>query len=89
MRQYGLAESRQAAALEATADSAAAEATEDVQRADEYVLAVVLFAACLFFAGLSTRLHTPRTQAVVLALGCLLFVGTATWVATLPVTVAT
>jgi hypothetical protein len=50
---------------------------------------VVLFAACLFFAGLSTRLRTPRTQPVVLALGCLLFVGTMAWVATLPVTVAT
>jgi hypothetical protein len=52
------------------------------------VLAVVLFAACLFFAGLSTRLPTLRGQAVVLSLGCLLFVGTVIWVATLPATVS-
>jgi hypothetical protein len=34
----------------------------DIQRADKYVLAVVLFAACLFLAGLSTRLRTVATR---------------------------
>ena len=31
-----------------------------IQRADNYSLAVVLFAASLFFAGISTRLHSPN-----------------------------
>ena len=31
-----------------------------IQRADNYSLAVVLFAASLFFAGISTRLHSPH-----------------------------
>src|SRR5688572_25810774 len=54
MEQYDLAASDDAASQEAEADDAAAQATEAVHRADNYVLAVVLFAACLFFAGLST-----------------------------------
>ena len=61
---------------------------EDIQRADNYVLAVVLFAACLFFAGISTKLRTPTGQAAILALGCaLLFFGTVVWIATFPVSV--
>ena len=60
---------------------------EDIQRADNYVLAVVRFAACLFFAGLSTRMRTITGQEVILALGSLLFVATVVWIATFPVTV--
>ncbi len=89
MEQYDLAASDDAASQEAEADDAAAQATEAVHRADNYVLAVVLFAACLFFAGLSTRMRSIRGQSVILALGCILFVGTVAWVATFPVTVAT
>jgi hypothetical protein len=89
MEQYSLAARDDAASQEAEADDAAAEATEAVHRADNYVLAVVLFAACLFFAGLSTRMRSIRGQSVILALGCILFVGTVAWVATFPVTVAT
>jgi hypothetical protein len=89
MEQYDLAASDDAASQEAEADDAAAQATEAVHRADNYVLAVVLFAACLFFAGLSTRMRSIRGQSVILALGCILFIGTVAWVATFPVTVAT
>jgi hypothetical protein len=85
---YASSVTREAGSLEAQADSDSSDAAEDIERADEYVLAVVLFAACLFFAGLSTRLSTLRGQAVVLSLGCLLFVGTGIWVATLPATVS-
>jgi hypothetical protein len=53
------------------------------------MLAVVLFASALFFAGLSTKLQTPRTRGVVLGLGCLLFLGTVIWIATLPVQLTT
>jgi hypothetical protein len=88
MEQYKLAASDEAESLEAAANSAGAEAVEDIERADKYVLAVVLFASCLFFAGLSTRLHTPTTRAVVLGLGCVMFLGTVAWIATFPVTVS-
>lgn len=87
MKQYRLHANQRSETLEAEADAAGAEAREAIQRADRYVFAVVLFAACLFFAGLSTRLHTRGGQIAVLTLGCVLFVATAAWVATLPVTV--
>jgi hypothetical protein len=87
MKRYKLEASQEADSQEATADSAAADAAADIQRADKYVLAVVLFAACLFLAGLSTRLRTTSAQAVVLTLGGVLFIGTVIWVATFPVTV--
>jgi hypothetical protein len=87
MPQYSVAANEDAASQERTADAAAAEAAEDIHRADNYVLAVVLFAACLFFAGLSTRMRTTTGQQVILTLGCLLFVASVVWVATFPVTV--
>jgi uncharacterized protein (DUF305 family) len=87
MAQYGVAANEDAASQETAADTAAAQAAEDIHRADNYVLAVVLFAACLFFAGISTRMRTVNGQSVILALGCVLFVATVVWVATFPVTV--
>lgn len=87
MKQYVVAANQESAAQEAAADAASAEATEDIQRADNYVLAVVLFAACLFFAGLSTRMRTLTAQKAILTLGCILLLGTVIWVATFPVTV--
>jgi hypothetical protein len=88
MPEYDLEATRQAARLEAQATAASAEAREDIQRADNYVLAVVLFASALFFAGISTKLGTPRARATILALGYLIFLGTAVWIATFPVSVA-
>jgi hypothetical protein len=87
MAKYSLAANDEAASLETAADAASAQAAENIQRADNYVLAVVLFATCLFFAGLSTRMRTMTGQTVILALGCVLFVATVAWVATFPVTV--
>ena len=49
------------------------------------MLAVVLFAVSLFFAGISTKLRGVRNREVLIALGGLLFLGTAVWIATLPV----
>lgn len=87
MTQYGVAANDDSASLETTADAASAQAAEDIHRADNYVLAVVLFAACLFFAGLSTRMRTLTGQSVIVALGCVVFLATVIWVATFPVTV--
>jgi hypothetical protein len=87
MRQYSVEASEESASQEADANAAAAEAVDDIQRADNYVLAVVLFAVCLFFAGISTKLRTPTGQAAILALGWALFCGTLVWIATFPVSV--
>jgi hypothetical protein len=87
IKEYKLDASQDAEALEAEATVAATLAAEDIDRADKYVLAVVLFASCLFFAGLSTRMRTITGRGVILTLGCILFVATVVWVATFPVTV--
>src|SRR5258705_124468 len=52
MTQYHLAAQDRAQALTRTAEAATAEAKVDNQRSDNYVLAVVLFASALFFAGI-------------------------------------
>jgi hypothetical protein len=66
------------------AGTAAAEASRDIEHANNYVLAVVLFSAALFFGGISTRLQRPGPRAVVLGVGCAVLAGTLAWVATLP-----
>jgi hypothetical protein len=86
--QYRLAALEQVDRLEAEAAAAADQVKTDIQRADNYLLAVVLFAAALFFAGISTRLQTARARIAVLGLGCVVFVATAIWLATFPVTFA-
>ena len=85
---YRNALTQEAETQAAKADAAGAIATEDIDRADRYVLAVVLFASCLFLAGLSTRIRGRTGQTVILSLGCFVFVGTAVWIATFPVSVA-
>ena len=88
MPEYELAEQVEADRLDAVATAAVDRAKESNQRSDNYVLAVVLFASALFFAGISTKLSRQPTRIAVLGLGWLLFLGTAIWVATFPVTVA-
>jgi len=51
------------------------------------VLGVVLFASALFFAGMSTKLTSPRLRVAMLVIGCAVFLGTATWIATSPVSI--
>jgi hypothetical protein len=59
-----------------------------IQRADDYSLAVVLFAASLFFAGISTRLRASTPRMVIVGLGYALFLGSVIWIATFPVTLS-
>jgi hypothetical protein len=82
--QYRLAADRQAQRLELKAAADSAHAKDANERADNYMLAVVLFASSLFFAGISTKLHTSTAKLVLLAVGTVLFLGTAVWLATLP-----
>jgi hypothetical protein len=87
MPEYKPAARAEAARLSATAEVFAATARRDIQRASNYVLAVVLFASSLFFAGMSTKLTTPRLRVAILAIGCGVFLLTALWIATSPVSV--
>lgn len=87
MPEYQLEARDEADRLEAEATAAAEDASTFNQRSDNYVLAVVLFALSLFFAGVSTRLPTTRSKGAILALGCLTFLATLAWVATFPVNV--
>jgi hypothetical protein len=88
MPQYKLAAIAQADDLEAQATAASKRVGTFIQRADNYSLAVVLFAASLFFAGISTRLDLSKPKMVVLGLGYTLFLGTVIWIATFPVSLA-
>ena len=85
MAQYKLAANAASDRLEVRAASFSQRAGAFIQRADDYSLAVVLFASSLFFAGISTRLRSSTTRMIVLGLGAALFAGTVIWIATFPV----
>jgi hypothetical protein len=85
MPQYKLAATAQAEGLEKQATAASLRVGRFIQRADNYSLTVVLFAASLFFAGISTRLHSAAPRLLVLGLGYVLFLGSLAWIATFPV----
>ena len=85
MPQYRLKASAEAERLEVAAAADSQQAKAANERADNYMLAVVLFASALFFAGISTRLKTERTRTAILGLGCVVLVGTVIWLSTLPI----
>ena len=88
MPQYKLAANATSDRLEVKAAAASQRAGSFIQRADDYSLAVVLFASSLFFAGISTRLRSSSTRMVILGLGCALFLGSVIWIATFPVSLS-
>lgn len=88
MPEYKLAEQEVADRRLRDAEAASELAKLDNQRSDNYVLCVVLFAAALFFAGISTRMDALRVRAAVVALGCVLFLGTVGWILTFPVSIS-
>ena len=88
MPQYKLAARAQSERLEAQADVFAGKVLVNIQRASNYVLAVVLFASALFFAGMSTKLTAPKLRVAMFTIGCVVFLGTAVWIATSPVSVS-
>jgi hypothetical protein len=85
MPQYRLQASAEADRLEVCAAGESEHAKEANERADNYMLAVVLFASALFFAGISIKLRTLSTRVAILALGWAVFLGTVIWLATLPI----
>ena len=88
MDEYQLQAQTDAERLDAEAEVMAAVVRRNIQRSANYVLAVVLFAVALFFAGMSTKLRGATTRKVLLVVGCLVFVGTAAWIATFPISVS-
>lgn len=88
MPQYRLAATAEAERLDAEAEVSSATVRRNIQRASNYVLGVVLFAVSLFFAGMSTKLQTPRLRTTLLVIGCVVLLGTLAWIATFPVSVA-
>ncbi|HEU5212370.1 MAG TPA: hypothetical protein VFU10_06330 [Gaiellaceae bacterium] len=87
MPQYHPASLAQSAALDAQATARSAASEQANKRSNNYVLAVVLLASALFFAGVSTKLRTERHQEVLLALGWLIYLGTVVWLLSSPVRV--
>jgi hypothetical protein len=88
MEEYVRADIVESERLAEGGEEAAANSREYIQRASNYILGVVLFAAALFFAGLSTRFTSPPARIAVLALGSIVFICTVIWLVTLPVTVS-
>jgi hypothetical protein len=85
MPQYRPAEGERAKRLEATADRRLAASARANRHADDHLLAVVLFASSLFFAGISTKVRSSRQREVLLGLGCVIFLAAVIWLATVPV----
>ena len=88
MPEYRLAARDEAATLEARAEAEAARVRVNIQRSTNYVLAVVLFAATLFFAGMSAKLPSPRLRLALLVMGLVTFTGALVWIATSPVSLS-
>jgi hypothetical protein len=89
MPQYRLAATAEAERLERTAAAASERAKDANQRADNYMLAVVLFASALFFAGISTKLEVRAVRMTMIGLSALVLVGTLVWLATFPIRLTT
>jgi hypothetical protein len=85
LEEYSPAALEEADRLEASAGLSTEDAKLDLERADRYVLCVVLFALSLFFAGISTRLRSTSAEVAILAVGCTVFLGALAWMATFPI----
>lgn len=85
MPEYQVADARRASQLDRKAGARSAAAGRANQHADDYMLAVVLFATALFFAGISTKVGTGRQREVLVGLGAVILLGGLVWIATLRV----
>ena len=88
MPQYRLEARAEAERLDTEAEVFAGQVRRNIQRSSNYVLGVVLFASALFFAGMSTKLRTPKLRVAMLSIGCLVFLCTAVWIVTSPVSIS-
>jgi hypothetical protein len=88
MEEYQVEAQAEAQRLDRESEASAAAVRRDIQRSANYVLAVVLFAVALFFAGISVKLADERLRAVLLGVGYVVFLGAVAWVATFPISFA-
>ena len=88
MPQYKLAATAEVRVLDAEAELSAASVRQSIQRSTNYVLCVVLFAAALFFAGISTKFGSPRVRVASVVIGSIVFLGTLAWLATFPISLS-
>ena len=61
------------------------EGSQNNTTGDKYVLVSTILASVLFFAGISTVLHTDRVKRVLLGSAAVLWIGAAIYIATLPI----
>jgi hypothetical protein len=73
MPEYAVPEVAEATAADARADAKFAEALDNNQRGDNYTLLTVAFASVLFFAAISGRMVSRRSQWLLLGLGLVIF----------------
>lgn len=85
MPEYQVEAKNEAESLDQSAQASAAEVERDIQRADNYVLTVVLFSVALFFAGMSTKIAGRRLRVLMVSVGYAILVAALAWVATFPV----
>ena len=88
MPEYQLESRAESDRLEAEAEDWSATARTNIQRATNYVLGVVLFAAVLFCAGMSMKMPSRRMRLMLLGFGVVIFVGTVAWIATFPISIS-
>ena len=88
MPEYRVAAQQEADRLDREATVSSAAVSTNIQRSSNYVLSVVLYAVVLFFAGMTTRLRSPRLRWVTAGAGCVVLLATLAWIATLPVSIA-
>lgn len=84
---YKDAQSAETDRLDREAAASSTQVAENIQRASNYVLTVVLYAVVLFFAGVSTRIKDRRLRRVLLFVGCLVLIGNVIWISTFPTSV--
>ena len=88
MPEYKVASRADADRLDKEAEVLAAKVRQDLQRASNYVLGVVLCSVALFFGGVSTKVASPALRVVTLSIGCIVFLGTLVWLSSFPVSLA-
>ncbi len=82
--EYQPAEETRAQELNGQADALAQEARDANQRGDNFVLAAVIMAAVLFFAGVGTKFRGRRVRISMLVMGVLLFLGGVAFIFSMP-----
>jgi hypothetical protein len=70
--------------LQEEAEAKFEEGKEANKNGDDYILATVLFASVLFFAGITTKFKSPRVRVFSLVVAVAAFAGGMVWMGSLP-----